>query len=41
MAGEEKQLVLVIAEPEECSRWTVICLLDCVSVMLVCISMYR
>jgi hypothetical protein len=39
-AGEEKQLVVVIAEPKERSRWTVICLLDCVAVMLACIAMY-
>jgi hypothetical protein len=39
--GEEKQLLVVIAEPEECSGRMVICLLDCVVVMLVCISMYR
>jgi hypothetical protein len=42
MAGEAEQLLVATAaaEPDEGSRWAMICLLACVSVPLLCISWY-
>jgi hypothetical protein len=40
MAGEEEQLVVARAEPQECSRWAAICLLGCAAVTLVCVGLY-
>ena len=40
MAGVAEQLVVARAEPEECSRWALICLMGCAAVTLVCVSLY-
>jgi hypothetical protein len=40
MAGDDDQLVVetAVAEPEECSRWVVSCLLVCLGVVLVFVA---
>ena len=37
---EEQQLQAVMAEPEECSRWAMTCLVGCVGAGVLCLSMY-
>ena len=39
MADHEQEL-LAVAEPEECSRWVMICLLGCLSAMVVSVSIF-
>lgn len=41
MADKEQELLVAAgAEPEECSTWVMICILDCLSAMVVSISIF-
>lgn len=40
MAGNEQELLVATAEPEECSRWVIICLLGCAGATVFGVSVF-
>ena len=40
MADKEQELLAATAEPEECSRWVIICLLGCAGITIIGLSLF-
>ena len=40
MDDKEQELLAATAEPEECSRWVIICLLGCASITVIGLSLF-